>query len=280
MLEQIPVIRKLCGTLFIEATKPGARRPAKGELADHESLRDCVSVVIPCRNEASTLPVLVGALTGVYGPYIHEVILALDPSNDGTEEVASQLARTDARVRVLARRPPSGVGLALRDGYAAAGGQYILSIDADFTMLVSELRDLFDVVASGHDGAIGSRFSHDSILLNYPTVKLLGNRAFHELVRLLLRLRIRDVSNNLKLYRAEILRDLKIREPGFAANAETGLLPLLAGYDIKEVPIAWINRSSGMGTSSFRVLKVAPGYGRVLARALRSGGRRRISKEG
>ena len=60
-------------------------------------------------------------------------------------------------------------------------------MDCDFEMLVPELRDLFDAVAEGCDGAIGSRFSYDSVLLNYPAGKLLGNRAFHALVRLLIR---------------------------------------------------------------------------------------------
>ncbi len=69
---------------------------------------------------------------------------------------------------------------------------------------------------------------------------------------------VRDISNNLKLYQAEILKDLKIEQHHFAANVETGLKPILAGYDVKEVPISWINRSSDMGTSSFQLLRLAP----------------------
>ena len=38
------------------------------------------------------------------------------------------------------------------DGYAAASGRYILSMDCDFVLLVPELRDLFDAVASGPRG--------------------------------------------------------------------------------------------------------------------------------
>ena len=74
---------------------------------------------------------------------------------------------------------------------------------------------------------------------------------------------MRDISNNLKLYRAEILKALRIEEPGFAANVETGLKPLLDGYRIDEVPISWINRTPDMGSSSFRIASVAPGYFRA-----------------
>ena len=87
-------------------------------------------------------------------------------------------------------------------------------------------------------------------------------------MRLLTRRRIRDVSNNLKLYRGDLMRALEITQDGFAANAETGLAPILAGANIREVPIAWINREAEMGVSSFKVLRVAPGYAVALARWL------------
>ena len=161
------------------------------------------------------------------------------------------------------------MGGALREGYAAATGRYVLSLDCDFVLIVPELRDLFDAVAAGRDGAIGSRFSHESILVNYPLPKIVANRAFHLLLRLFLRRPVRDVSNNLKLYRKEIVRDLDIREPGFAANAEIGIQPLLAGRDVEEVPMSWVDRAPEMGTSAFRIARAGPGYVRVLARLAR-----------
>jgi dolichol-phosphate mannosyltransferase len=141
-------------------------------------------------------------------------------------------------------------------------------MDCDFVEILPEFRDLFDVVAAGHDGAIGSRFSHDSLIMNYPFIKILCNRGFHLLANIVLPLRVRDTSNNLKLYRTEILQSLEVEEDHFAANVETGLKPLLAGYDIKEVPISWINRNVDMGNSSFNIVKVAPNYFRALVKLL------------
>ncbi len=272
VLEHLPGIKELCGTLFFSARKSGSLREERhqADLTRYDSLRDAVSVVVPCHNEAMNLASLVTALIDAYDSYIHEIILVNDNSNDDTIAVVHDLAARDPRVKLVDRTPPPGVGRALRDGYAATTGTYILSMDCDFEMLVPEFQDLFDAVAAGHDGAIGSRFSHESVLLNYPAAKLLGNRAFHLLARLLLRKPIHDISNNLKLYRGDILRDMHIEQDGFAANAETGLKPLLDGWDIEEVPIAWINRSADMGVSTFRVARVAPGYVRALARMLRS----------
>jgi dolichol-phosphate mannosyltransferase len=282
VLEHLPGIRELCGTLFVCAAKPGRtsmERP-RMDLAQHDALSDAISVVVPCHNEAMNIPRLVHALTATYDRYIHEIVLVNDNSADDTAAVIRRFGEQDSRVRLIDRLPPPGVGRALRDGYAATTGKYILSMDCDFEMLVPELQDLFDVIAAGHEGAIGSRFSHESILLNYPASKLLGNRAFHLIIRLLLKRKVRDISNNLKLYRADILREMNITQDGFAANAETGLRPLLEGRDIKEVPIAWINRSADMGVSTFRVARVAPGYVMALGRMLRGhhrGGARHVT---
>jgi dolichol-phosphate mannosyltransferase len=273
VLEHAPVAKELCGTLYISAQKPGdetRRRPAV-QLTPHTQLHRSTSVVVPCRNEAMNIPSLASALTDHYDDYLAEIIFVNDCSTDDTAEVVRQLARHDARIRLVDRTPPGGVGRALGDGYAATTGRFVLSMDCDFRLIVPELRDLFDVVAGGASGAIGSRFSHESILVNYPFAKILANRGFHLLARLVLHRPLRDISNNLKLYRGDILRDLVLTRPDFAANVETGLRPLLAGHDIREVPVSWINRGDDMGASSFRLARLAPSYvaslGSVLKRA-------------
>jgi dolichol-phosphate mannosyltransferase len=262
IFEHTPLIRDLCGTLYIWARKPGddqARRSLVN-LAHYRQLFNSTSIVVPCHNEEMNIGHLVNTLIQMYDQYIHEIIFVDDNSTDRTAEVVREAATREPRVKLVQRRPPNGVGRALRDGYATANGRYILTMDCDFVQIVPEFRDLFEVIANGKDGAIGSRFSHESVLINYPFFKILCNRGFHLLVRLFLLPNVRDISNNLKLYKSEILKNMQIEEPHFAANAETGLKPLLAGFDIQEVPISWINRTIDMGGSSFKIVKVAPGY--------------------
>ena len=95
------------------------------------------------------VPRLVSGLREAYDPYIAEIIIVNDPGEDATAAVTRRLASEDPRVRLIERRPPGGVGRALKDGYAAAKGEYILSMDCDFQLIIPELRDLFDVVADG-----------------------------------------------------------------------------------------------------------------------------------
>jgi dolichol-phosphate mannosyltransferase len=270
VFEHAPLVRELCGTLYIWARKPpvlGSRRPWTS-LARHRELFGSTSVVVPSHNEEMNVGPLVETLLHLYGDYIHEIIIVNDNSADRTAEVTREIARRHPRVRLIDRRPPNGVGLALRDGCAAATGRYILTMDCDFVQILPEIGDLFDAIAAGRDGAIGSRFSHESVMINYPFFKTLCNRAFHLLAKLLVTRRVHDVSNNLKLYRAEIFKTITIEEPHFAANAELGLKAMLAGYDIEEVPASWINRTIDMGSSSFRIVTSAPNYLGTLVRAL------------
>lgn len=266
LLENAPGVKRLAGSILVHAQKPPRIVPKPlVSLADHPALNGKVSVVIPCYNEEANLEPLVNRLRAHFGPYLHEIIPVDDNSKDGTRALMQRLAAEDPRIKPVYRTPPNGVGRGLRDGYAAATGEWVLSMDCDFQHLMGEMRDLFDAAASGaYDVVVGSRFSRHSVLLNYPFQKILANRGFHLLAQGLLLRRFRDLTNNLKLIRREVLAKLVLNEPGFAANAETGLQPLFLGYKVKEVPIAWINRTPDMGTSSFKLAKVGGGYGRVL----------------
>jgi len=270
VLENTPGARTLAGAILVHAQKPprAVERATTG-LTEHAQLHGALSVVIPCHNEEMNVRPLISRLRELYDRYLHEIILVDDNSTDGTRAVIRELAVEDSRVRPVIRTPPNGVGRAIADGYRAATGRYILSIDCDFQHLLPEIRDLFDAAADGYDVVVGSRFSRHSVLLNYPFQKVIANRGFHTIAQLVLWRRFRDLTNNLKLMRREVAERLILEEPGFAVNAETGLQPLVMGYRVAEVPISWINRAPDMGSSSFRLMRVGGGYWRVLRRLWR-----------
>ena len=265
LLENAPGLRTLAGSILVHAQKPPRVVPRPNvSLCEHPTLTRAVSVVIPCHNEEMNIEPLVNRLRTHFGEYLHEIIPVDDNSRDGTRQVIERLAAEDPRIKPVFRTPPNGVGRAIADGYKAATGDWVLSMDCDFQHLLPEIRDLFDAAAHGYDVVVGSRFSRHSVLLNYPFQKIAANRGFHLLAQCVLLRRFRDLTNNLKLLRREVINNLNLTQPGFSVNAETGLLPLMMGYSIKEVPISWINRTFDMGSSSFKLLKVGGGYWQVL----------------
>jgi len=267
VLENIPAVRTLAGSILVHAQKPP--RPAeisKVSFAAHERLRHAVSVVVPCHNEQMNVGPLVTCLRSLFDQYIHEIVLVDDNSQDDTREVIRTLSAQDPKIKPVYRSPPNGVGLALAEGMRVSSGHYVLLVDCDFQHLLPEVRELFEAVSEGYDVAVGSRFSRSSVLLNYPFQKIIANRAFHLIANVVLWARFRDLTNNLKLMRRPVVTRLKLLERGFAVNAEIGLQPLLMDYKVKEVPISWIGRGIDMGISSFRVLHVGGSYFRVLRR--------------
>ncbi len=272
ILENMPLVQTMAGNILVYAQKPpvGLPRPAVS-LCRHETLRNAISVVVPCHNEEMNIIPLVEGLKNHYDEYLHQIVLVDDCSVDGTRPVIERLVEEDPRITPVFRKHPNGVGRALRDGFNAATGTYVLSMDCDFQHLLPELEDMLDVAAEGEKIVFGSRFSRSSLLIGYPFGKIIANRAFHLLVNLIFRRSCRDVSNNLKLVRTDILRKLTLKENGFAVNAELGLQLVVCGSSFTEVPISWINRSFDMGESSFNILLSGGGYARVLGRlALRT----------
>jgi hypothetical protein len=71
-IEHAPILRDLCGTLYLWARKPGGAgiRPAVN-LAKHGQFHKAVSFVVPCHNEETTIGPLVTALTAYFRDYIH-----------------------------------------------------------------------------------------------------------------------------------------------------------------------------------------------------------------
>ncbi|MCP4107806.1 MAG: glycosyltransferase family 2 protein, partial [Desulfobacteraceae bacterium] len=268
IMENFPYLRNFAGSLFIWAYMPSSENEEQGaaDLCDHEMFFEKVSFVIPCHNEEMNIPPLINALTSLFNRYISEIVIVDDNSVDRTAEISENFSKEDKRIRIVKRSPPNGVGRALRDGLREAKGEYILIMDSDFQHIIPEMRDMFDAVANGADVAVGSRFSRESVLINYAFTKILANRIFHILANLLFNKHFRDISNNLKLFRRDVAKNLLIESDDFAANAETGLKPILLGYKVTEVPISWINRSIDMGFSTFRILKTGPNYWKILLR--------------
>lgn len=232
------------------------------------SVKVKTSIVIPAHNEEDNIEKLVKAIIGLYRQKIHEVVIVNDGSKDKTGEIANKLNKRYKKVRVIHRRPPNGVGLAIQDGILNVDPEatHILTMDADFIENVKDLRKFFKKI-SKYDGLVGSRYLKPNSLVHYPPTKKISNRIFHWFCRIFIGIKQKDLTNNFKFYKKEVFERIPLKSSDFAINAETGVYAVVYGYNIGEIPVKWIGRSSEMGVSKFDLLKVGPKYFKVFIKS-------------
>jgi glycosyltransferase involved in cell wall biosynthesis len=231
-----------------------------------------LSVILIAHNEEQGIGAMLDGLLKNYEREILEIVVVDDASTDRTAQIVQHRAQRNGKIRLIQRTPPLGVGRALRTGFSniSDSAAYALTMDSDFVENIGQVRALIDRMKQGGvDGVIGSRFVEGGKVVRYPLLKRLMNRLFHNVIKMVFRVKQHDLTNNFKLYRAEIFRSLPWQSNGFAMNAETGLLPVLAGYTLVEVPVVWVDRAPEMGQSKFGLLKHGGGYLRVILHAAR-----------
>jgi len=196
-----------------------------------------LSIVMPCLNEAETLPKCVGKALRFLREHrvAGEVLVADNGSTDGSLELAAQLG---ARVVTVTER---GYGHALRGGLAAARGKFVIMGDADdsydFAALgafVEKLRADADLVQGCRLPAGGGTIEPDAMP---PSHRWLGNPLFSALARRMFRVPVNDIYCGLRGFRRDLIPQLDLRCEGMEFATEMLIKASLRGARIAEVPI-------------------------------------------
>src|SRR6201996_5126133 len=136
-----------------------------------------ITVVIPARNEARNLEIVLPTL-----PPSYEVVLVDGHSVDDTVEVARRL-RPDA---VVVRQTRNGKGNALTCGFAAATGDIVVMFDADGSADAREIPRFVAALTAGADFAKGSRFCTGGDSEDITQFRALGNRGLNMIANAIL----------------------------------------------------------------------------------------------
>jgi glycosyltransferase involved in cell wall biosynthesis len=196
-----------------------------------------VSVVIPTLNEEKNIAWVLERLPA----FVDEVILVDGRSTDRTVATALQV-RSDIRI-VLESRP--GKGAALRAGFAAAEGDYIVMIDADGSMVPAEIERFVRCLEEGCDFVKGTRFGAGGGTSDMSAVRRSGNLALLRAVNLLYRTNFTDLCYGFIAFRRDRLSALRLAADGFEIETEMIVRAVIAGLRIAEVPSFEHERRNG-----------------------------------
>jgi dolichol-phosphate mannosyltransferase len=219
------------------------------------------SVLILTRNEADNLGSLLPRITEILqniGEKFEIIIVDAD-SPDGTATVATQHG---ARV---VRQQSSGYANALRQGFNECTGEFVLTLDADF----SHRPDFFEhLISAGADAdlVIASRYVPGGGA-DMPAMRRALSTLLNGIFALVLRLPARDMSSGFRIYRREALQSLSPCGDYFDVLPEIVALAYFKRLRVREIPFHYHPREAGV--SKARVIKFIPSYLRTLYRCLR-----------
>ena len=187
-----------------------------------------VSVVIPAKNEERNLGWVLRRLP----VDIDEVVLVDGNSSDRTVEVALSI-RSDTVV-VNDRVP--GKGSALRAGFAAATGDYVVMLDADGSMDPAEIVRFLAALDEGHDLAKGSRFMPEAGTADISPLRRFGNVVLLRVANVLFGTRQTDLCYGYAAFRREAIIQLSLDASGFEIESQLFLRAVANGLSVTEVP--------------------------------------------
>jgi dolichol-phosphate mannosyltransferase len=219
-------------------------------------------LILPTYNESENLKAIVataGAVLAIAAPDGFRILVVDDGSPDGTGQIADELAAEHDWVQVLHRSDKNGIGPAYLAGFRHAldhGAGYVMEMDSDFSHDPADLARLLRAVHDGADLALGSRYVPGGGVRNWGLLRRLISEGGSTYARLVLGLRVRDLTGGFKCFRREVLAAIHfngVRSQGYAFQVELTYRAVQAGFRVVEVPIVFRDRERGTSKMSWRI---------------------------
>ncbi|HYO88497.1 MAG TPA: glycosyltransferase family 2 protein [Candidatus Limnocylindrales bacterium] len=200
-----------------------------------------LSVIIPCYNEVDYIDEVIQNVEAVQ--MANEIIVVDDGSVDGSREVLRKIeAENRPHLRILYHEANQGKGAALVTGFKAATGDVLLIQDADFEYDPREYAILLKPIQEGVTEVVyGSRFlGGPRKAMNFWN--MVANKSLTLATNVLYNAILSDMETCYKVFRREVVADMRIRAHGFEFEPEITAKILKKGLRIYEVPISYNGR--------------------------------------
>ncbi|MBS4059250.1 MAG: polyprenol monophosphomannose synthase [Bacteroidetes bacterium] len=220
-------------------------------------------VIIPTFNEKENIENIIRAVFGLDKKF--NVLIVEDNSPDGTAQIVKKLMEEfPERLFIEERKGKLGLGTAYIHGFRWGlkhGYDYIIEMDADFSHNPSDLPRLYHACAiEGADVAVGSRYITGVNVVNWPMGRVLMSYYASAYVRFITRMKVRDTTAGFVCYKRNVLESInlnKVKFVGYAFQIEMKYTSWRLGFNIKEVPIIFTDRTEGTSKMNKGIFKEA-----------------------
>jgi glycosyltransferase involved in cell wall biosynthesis len=201
-----------------------------------------LSVVIPVYNEATTIAEILERVNAVQ--IEKEIIVVDDFSTDGTRKILEDLKGRFSNMVVFHQPHNMGKGRALRCGFEAAHGEYVIVQDADLEYEPQDYGQLLKPLEAGKaDVVYGSRFitTHEHRVLYFW--HSVGNTILTLLSNMMTDLNLSDMETCYKVFRREVIQSIVLEEDRFGFEPEITCKLSKMRVRIYEVGISYHGRT-------------------------------------
>ncbi len=215
--------------------------------------RPDLSIILATYNERGNIPNIIRDIHKVckQSGIKEEIIVMDDNSPDKTANVVRKLMRTNKFVKLVVRPKKVGLGAAIYDGYKRATGKYIMSMDADYAHNPKYIPKFYKKLQQGYDVATASRSLPGGKDPINTGAKVYVHKISVILSNLLLGMRLTDYTNNMRMFKREILpKDIKSKSHMFLT--EFLYKTHKKGAKIVEVPVVLGHRPAGKSKLNLR----------------------------
>lgn len=212
-------------------------------------------IIIPTYNEKENIEKIIRTIRNLKEDF--HILVIDDGSPDGTAAIVKKL-QDEFRdtLYIIERKGKLGLGTAYITGFNWAiehEYDYIFEMDADFSHNPDDLPRLYQACQEGADLAIGSRYCNGISVINWPIGRVIMSYYASTYVRKVLGMKVFDCTAGFKCYRRKVLETIdldRIKMKGYGFQIEMKYNTYKLGFNIKEVPIIFMDRTEGTSKMS------------------------------
>tara|TARA_B100000900_G_scaffold21580_1_gene16848 strand:+ start:1600 stop:2322 length:723 start_codon:yes stop_codon:yes gene_type:complete len=219
-----------------------------------------LSIVIPVHNEVRQLKITIKKLLTLKKKINFEIIFIDDFSFDGSYELIKKFQKKSNLIKVF-KNPKKGLGSAIQTGIKKSKKIYLCVFMCDLSDDVNDIERYYKTIKQDKklDAVLGTRFSKDSKVSNYPFFKLFLNRIANNVIKLIFFSDFNDFTNAFKIYkRKTLVQFLPIVSENFNVFLELPLKIITRNYFYKVISINWKGRT--IGESKFKIKEMSSMY--------------------
>jgi len=199
-----------------------------------------ISIILPSYNESKKIRNTILDVSNFFNnkKINHQIILVDDGSTDNTLDI---IKKNYPNIKIISHKKNLGKGAAVKTGVMATDGKYVLFMDADNDINISNFETFLPFLGS-FDICIGSKRLCDK---SAPSRKFLIRRFLSKIansfIKILMGLNIKDTQCGFKCFDGLIAKKLfsQLKTVGWGFDIEILCLAQQSGYRIKELPVHW-----------------------------------------